>query len=541
MINPWTRWTRFLDEREPGAGLALFRSACGLVVFGAIGSVVCYGLVPVLWLDRSQGGFIARTNPGWLFHVLGVTPSTVWMITIVCLVAAGLLVAGLASRVSAFVAMQCYLALTNLNPASGGGGDDVLLGNALWLLVLANSTATLSLSCRLRTGSWTSAALVPAWPRYLAIFQLVLVYFTTGVQKVSSDWVPGGELSALYYILQEPSWQRWDMSWLAWVYPLTQLATLQVWLFEVLSPLLLLALWYRRTADRQGRLRALFNRLHYRGLFILVGVAMHLGIMLLMNVEPFSWVTLSFYICLIGGREWQALGQRLAGWIARPATATRVAWSWWPQVRAALISLHLVAVSLLAFPAPPAHAVDPAAWQNPRVQEELHAWAERFQAAGIDVSPAELEESAFAAACRFLQIRDALVWPFQPYYEYCGTYQSWRMFTGPEHAPTRLQVDIQEYGQWRTVHVERDPERTWLDGWLSHHRMRPAVESFAMSESAFEPFAAWIAESAERDFPEARRVRVRYWKQPTPTPEELRAGHVQEARCVCETVIALEH
>ena len=63
-------------------------------------------------------------------------------------------------------------------------GDDRLLTNALWLLVLSRSTATLSLDCRLRTGQWVSSVLVPAWPRYLALYQLVLVYGTTGLQKL---------------------------------------------------------------------------------------------------------------------------------------------------------------------------------------------------------------------------------------------------------------------------------------------------------------------------------------------------------------------
>ena len=536
----WLRWTRFLDDREPPAGLALFRIACGLVVLGAIGSIVLHGLVPVLWLDRSQGGFIARTNPGWLFQLLGVTPATVWATTLVCLAGAALLVVGCAGRLSAFVTLQCYLALTNLNLSSGGCGDDTLVGNALWLLVLARSTATLSLACRWRTGRWVSAVPIPAWPRYLAVFQLVVVYFATGLQKVSSEWVPGGELSALYYILQDPTWRRWDMSWLAWVYPLTQAATLGVWLFEVTAPVLLVALWFQRTADRPGRIRALFNRIPYRGLFMTAGVMMHVGIVMLMNIEPFTWVTLAFYLCLIRGEEWEALGRRLLHW--QPLALGPVApalGAWWPHVRAALVAVHLVAIGLLAFPAPPAYANDRTIWQSTRVQEELAAWSGRLQSCGVDASPTELEEVLFTASCRFLQVRNALAAPFQPYYEYCGTYQSWRMFTGPEHAPTRLQVDIEEHGQWRTVFIQCDPELTWLDDWLSHHRMVQAVACCGEDASGFEPFAAWLAETAASDFHEANRVRVRYFRCPTPAPPDARAGRLHEPRGVSEAIVVV--
>src|SRR5262249_18412394 len=158
--------------------------------------------------------------------------------------------------------------------------------------------ATLALDCRLRTGRWRSAELVSAWPRRGAGYQIVLVYWSTGLHKVSRGWTPAHGFSALFYILEEPPWQRWGMTWPAHVYPPTQVATATTWLWELTAPLLLLALWYRRTAQRPGRLRALCNRLPLRGLWVAAGVGMHLGILLLMDVGPFSLVALSYYACL---------------------------------------------------------------------------------------------------------------------------------------------------------------------------------------------------------------------------------------------------
>ncbi len=310
------RWAALFDEREPGTSLALFRIACGLCIVYSIGDVVMHGLAPVIWLNPADGGYSYVGDPPRLLQLLGripglhalgqLNPSTLWALIAVTLFAAVLLVLGLGGRVTTLLALLGYQAVYSIN-LDTLGGYDWLLTNALWLLFLARSTATLSLDCRLRTGRWTSPALIPAWPRYLAIYQIVLVYWSTGMHKVSGAWTPSEGFCALYYILQEPTWQRFDMRWLAWVYPLTQVATAVTWLWEITSPLLLLALWYRRTAERPGRLRAFSNRLPLRGLWVATGLAVHLGILVFMNVGPFSLVSLSYYLCLFTPREWEAL------------------------------------------------------------------------------------------------------------------------------------------------------------------------------------------------------------------------------------------
>ncbi len=301
----WGRWVALLSEREAGTSLALFRAACGACVLYSVGSVVLHGMVPVIWLDPADGGY-GPVGPGpRLFQLLGgVDPTTVWGVVVATLLVGLLLLIGAGGRLTALLALQGYMALTGIN-SNTVGAYDWLLTNALWLVVLARSTATLSLDCRLRTGRWSSSEPVSAWPRYLAVYQIVLVYWSTGMHKLSRAWTPADGFSALYYILQEPTWQRWDMTWLAHVYPLTQVATATTWIWELTAPLLLLVLWYRRTRQRPGRLRALCNRLPLRGAWVAVGVAMHLGILIFMDVGPFSLVALSYYFCLFHPDEWR--------------------------------------------------------------------------------------------------------------------------------------------------------------------------------------------------------------------------------------------
>jgi Na+-driven multidrug efflux pump len=120
-------------------------------------------------------------------------------------------------------------------------------------------------------------------------------------------------LDALWYILQQPTWQRFPlpMQSLTWAYPLTQAASLSVWAFEQAAPLLLLAYWYRETRERPGYLRARFNALDFRTLYLLFGVGMHIGIEALMEVGPFSIASLTLYLACFHPDEWSRLFNRL--------------------------------------------------------------------------------------------------------------------------------------------------------------------------------------------------------------------------------------
>ena len=306
----WSGWVALTSRREPGTSLALFRIVTGTSLLFALGSVLAADLVPLLWVDVEHGGYRSLKG-GWLVQALGgATPAVVGSLVGISLVAGLLLTLGVWTRPAALIATQGMLALTTLN-IHGRSSYDPLLVNSLWLLVLADSSATLSLGCRLRQGRWTSDRLVAAWPRYLVIVQLVVLYTFTGLHKISIHWTPAGGFSALYYILQQPSWQRGDMTWLASVYPLTQLGTAVTWLWELTWPVVPFALWMRTTAERGGRVRSLVNRLPVRAVYVSIGLVMHTMITVLMVVGPFSWITLAYYPCLFRPAELREAGQRV--------------------------------------------------------------------------------------------------------------------------------------------------------------------------------------------------------------------------------------
>jgi hypothetical protein len=164
-----------------------------------------------------------------------------------------------------------------------------------------------------------------AFGRYLVIFQLLLMYWTTGLQKVSAFWMPGGDFSALYYIFQQPSWHRFDMSWIAQFYWLTQVGTAVSWFWEVSAPLWLLALWYESTKERGGRLRDLFCRWRIKWVYFAVGVFFHVLVLAVMEIGPFSLVSVAFYTCLLSPAEWQRFAVGLRGGHSRVERASATA------------------------------------------------------------------------------------------------------------------------------------------------------------------------------------------------------------------------
>ena len=312
----WTRIADRLAHKEPATPLALFRIAIGLTVLYTLIPMIRADVVRMIWMDRPYGGFRDLEASHWFVAALGgPTDAAVMILVGLGILGGALLVLGLGARMTALVTLQTMIALFSLHPGSGGGHDR-LLQNALWLLVLSPASATLSLDARLfgPDKSFLSPQPVAAWPRYVAIFQLVLVYCTTGLQKLGYEWMPWGGFSALYYALLAPSWQKWDTSWVGHpaAYAFTQFGTATTWLWETFAPLWLLAFWYRATRERPGGLRRLFNRWDVRGLWAAYGILLHCVLWTMMDLGPFSLVTMSFYLCLWHHDEYLGLWRRIS-------------------------------------------------------------------------------------------------------------------------------------------------------------------------------------------------------------------------------------
>ncbi len=304
-MKAWSRWADLLDRREDATPLAVARIIAGFTVFQHLIAMWVSRTADAVWVSVKFGG-LRDTDLPWLQPFGGATPFNVHALLAFAIVVSGLMTFGVYSRVTVALTWLTWRTLTGLNNHSGGSSDDLLV-NGLFILMFSGCGGALSFDQRNKP-----PALVPVWPRYVMIGQLVLVYWTTGLQKVSAAWLPMGDLDALWYIFQMSSWQRRPMMFLAPVYRLTQVGTFLAWTFENTAPLLWLAFWYRWTKDRPGRVRAFFNRIDFRSCYLAAGVMLHLGIWVTLEVGPFMGGMMVLYAACFTGEEYQKAGKLAA-------------------------------------------------------------------------------------------------------------------------------------------------------------------------------------------------------------------------------------
>jgi len=197
----------------------------------------------------------------------------------------------------------------------------------------------------------------------------------------------------------------------------------------------------------------------------------------------------------------------------------------WPQIRAVLVAIHLFAIVAMALPAP-GGGMNRSSWREPTVRDELDNWYGRFQVVGFSGSREQFEDELYDRAKQLMDLRKAVLSPFDLYYRHCGTYQSWRMFVAPHKYPAALHIEVKENGDWRKIYVERSSEYTWKAREFSNDRFRSAI--FRLSwpgyKKVYQQFADWTAKEVGEEFPDATEVRLTFERGRTLSAEEVRGG-----------------
>lgn len=209
----------------------------------------------------------------------------------------------------------------------------------------------------------------------------------------------------------------------------------------------------------------------------------------------------------------------------------------WPHIRAVLISLHLVAIVLIAIPAP-VGGMSRGSWKEPTVQAELATWA------GILHVPAPaLEDRVFGVATSYMDARSIVLRPVRPYIDATGTDQPWRMFVAPHRYPARYQVQARGPGPflpnfpeegWETLFEERSATARWRESFFEQERVRSVLFRYAWPENGGDArrTCEWLAKQIRAESPGVTEVRCRYWKARTPSAREVRDCVVPEGAWV---------
>ncbi|HJL19543.1 MAG TPA: HTTM domain-containing protein [Sandaracinaceae bacterium LLY-WYZ-13_1] len=295
MSDRWNRLVAFLNAEEDARPQALVRILTGLTIVAHLSRFVLSGAADFALMHQENGGL--SLWHGWLEPLGGATPSLVHALCGLTVVAAACATVGLRTRPALVVTWLGVRAISSLNPSARGSYDSLLV-DTLFVLLLSGCGRAWSLDAAWRGEGGPAKR----WTRVLLVVQLALVYTGSGLSKASSSWVPGGDASALWYILQQPTWSRIGELPL-WAYPVTQAATTLTWLFEIAGVLFLFAVLLDESEPRGRGLAALrrgLARIRFVEVYLAFGLALHLGIELTMEVGPFSFATLALYPAALG-------------------------------------------------------------------------------------------------------------------------------------------------------------------------------------------------------------------------------------------------
>lgn len=148
----------------------------------------------------------------------------------------------------------------------------------LFCLAWTESGRVWSLDARRRGRSDAAAGTVPIWPLRLIRCQVSLVYLSSALWKLLyPTWRDG---SAVYWALNLNAFHRFPWQLPVTAEPMVALMTWGTLLFELCFPVLV---WFRAT----------------RVPTLLIGVGLHLGLWLTLELGPFSFVMIASYIAFL--------------------------------------------------------------------------------------------------------------------------------------------------------------------------------------------------------------------------------------------------
>ncbi|MEZ6140072.1 MAG: HTTM domain-containing protein [Zavarzinella sp.] len=187
------------------------------------------------------------------------------------------LILGVYPRVAAVMAWVVAVSFLQSNPFVHNGGDRLKIA-LLFMLIFLPTNCCWALKRPFAAKDPMQQYHVPAWPVGLLLFQLVVVYFFTGVYKIlGATWRDG---SVMHYIVNDAQWAHFSPNYL----PINSFGLkLLAWgtvFWELSFPI---AILFRKT----------------RTITFLIGAFFHIASFIHLEVGMFALYALAYYLVLL--------------------------------------------------------------------------------------------------------------------------------------------------------------------------------------------------------------------------------------------------
>jgi hypothetical protein len=300
-VTPWLPWplSRWSWWTEPVRAERLAALRIGFAIVLLVDVVLQYLPNYADFFGAGSLGspevFAGRAQGHWHWSLLRSIEDSRLFLPVLLLWAgsAVLLLVGWWPRVAALVAWILSVSILNLNYYLHNGGDRIR-NIVLFYLMLTPCGAVWSLDCFFRRRRVNPAQLAPdpspctpvfisPWALRLLFIQLALIYFLNGFYKlVGPHWRAGDVLQS---VLGNVQWARWSFAQLPLPHLAIQALTWLVLFWELLFPLLV--------AMRP-----------FRNLTLWVGVLLHIGLAVSLQLGLFSCYMLCLYLPLVPWERW---------------------------------------------------------------------------------------------------------------------------------------------------------------------------------------------------------------------------------------------
>jgi hypothetical protein len=199
------------------------------------------------------------------------------------------------------------------------------------------------------------------------------------------------------------------------------------------------------------------------------------------------------------------------------------------ELRAGLIALVILSQAVAAIPNPP--ELKDSALEDPSAIAEIDAWVDALGRLGIERDREQVHAIGKWWTTRLRGTREALVWPFQPAFQFTGTGQGWGLFAFPDMQPHRFEVAVAEQGaDFKDIYVDLDREADFMASVFACRRVRAVYNPGNKPPPAYTPFSDWLADEVFEAYPDAEQVRIGFRRSRRLKSGEPHPGYDQRVR-----------